>query len=264
KHAPWIRPQDTGRSTNCLINDVGIYVHQRERGFHNYSLPYGWDVRLGHKTRDEAVEELNDNINVGEVETILQEVGYTPAAPAAGDRITAYYAADTEVTREELRAYLAQSLPLFMLPTHYVALETLPVNSSGKTDYAALPDPERLQLRYKAPGNANEIALSGIWAQLFNLPRVGINDNFFELGGDSVLAIQIVAAAQATGLQIQPRQLFEHPTIAELVKCSVNGVSETVESTASKFPLPAINQQDMQQLSAILGELDSEPPTDAT
>ena len=60
RKVPWVRPEDTGRSTNCLINDTGIYVHKRERGFHNYELPYSWDVRLGHKTRAEALAELDD------------------------------------------------------------------------------------------------------------------------------------------------------------------------------------------------------------
>ncbi len=55
RRAPWVRPEDTGRSTNCLINDVGIYVHTRERGYHNYAWPYSWDVRLGHKERDAAL-----------------------------------------------------------------------------------------------------------------------------------------------------------------------------------------------------------------
>ena len=49
ERAPWVRPDDTGRSTNCLINVAGIHVHRRDRGFHNYAAPYAWDVRLGHK-----------------------------------------------------------------------------------------------------------------------------------------------------------------------------------------------------------------------
>ena len=56
--ATWKRPSDTGRSTNCLINDVGIYVHRKERGFHNYAVPYSWDVRLHQKERDQAIHEL--------------------------------------------------------------------------------------------------------------------------------------------------------------------------------------------------------------
>ncbi len=64
---PWVRPKDTGRSTNCLINDAGIYVHKKERGYHNYALPYSWDVRLGHKTREGALDELDDEIDVDHV-----------------------------------------------------------------------------------------------------------------------------------------------------------------------------------------------------
>ncbi|MGB7395771.1 MAG: amino acid adenylation domain-containing protein, partial [Pricia sp.] len=54
----WVRPSDTGRSTNCLINQVGIYVHKKEEGYSNYAFPYSWDVRLGHKTREESLEEI--------------------------------------------------------------------------------------------------------------------------------------------------------------------------------------------------------------
>jgi hypothetical protein len=63
QNAPWVRPSDTGRSTNCLINDAGIYIHKKERGFHNYALPYSWDVRMGHKTRAETIHELNDDLD---------------------------------------------------------------------------------------------------------------------------------------------------------------------------------------------------------
>jgi hypothetical protein len=76
REVPWVRPRDTGRSTNCLINDVGIYVHKKERGYHNYELPYSWDVRLGHRTHDGAREELNDAIDVDHVRKTLAEIGY--------------------------------------------------------------------------------------------------------------------------------------------------------------------------------------------
>ena len=72
----WVRPADTGRSTNCLINDVGIYVHTTTRGYHNYALPYSWDVRLGHKRREAAMDELDDDIDLDRVRHILDEIGY--------------------------------------------------------------------------------------------------------------------------------------------------------------------------------------------
>ena len=58
KRVPWVRPADTGRSTNCLINDVGIYVHRRTQGYHNYAVPYSWDVRLGHKNATKRSRSL--------------------------------------------------------------------------------------------------------------------------------------------------------------------------------------------------------------
>ena len=73
---PWMRPSDTGRSTNCRINDVGIFVHKKQRGFHNYALPYSWDVRLGQKTREEAMAELDDAIDESRVKEIMTEIGY--------------------------------------------------------------------------------------------------------------------------------------------------------------------------------------------
>ncbi len=77
---PWERPLDTGRSTNCLVNVAGIHTHLTELGFHNYAVPYAWDVRLGHKNREDAMLELVDNIDMAEVLPLLEELGYRPQA----------------------------------------------------------------------------------------------------------------------------------------------------------------------------------------
>ena len=78
EEAPWVRPTDTGRSTNCRINAAGIQTHLLEQGYHNYAEPYAWDVRLGHKTRHEAMEELDDRLDMAEVQSMLSDVGYEP------------------------------------------------------------------------------------------------------------------------------------------------------------------------------------------
>jgi len=84
--APWMRPEETGRSTNCLINNTGIYVHKAKLGFHNYALPYSWDVRLGHKQREAAIDELVDHIDHHQVMDILEEIGFQdPELYAAGN-----------------------------------------------------------------------------------------------------------------------------------------------------------------------------------
>ena len=101
--APWVRPADTGRSTNCLINVAGIRVHQQERGYHSYAEPYSWDVRLGHKTRDEALEELDDVIDEHEVNDMLGQIGYEPKTHGV---LTAWYQqlpTGPSSTRTELR-----------------------------------------------------------------------------------------------------------------------------------------------------------------
>ena len=107
----WIRPADTGRSTNCLINDTGIYVHKLEKGFHNYSLPYSWDVRFGHKTRNDVLEELNDKIDRENVESILKEIGYSPKTYQPGGSILhAYFTGDTQLDQRALNKLAPRAL----------------------------------------------------------------------------------------------------------------------------------------------------------
>ena len=233
--APWVRPTDTGRSTNCLINEAGIYIHKKERGFHNYALPYSWDVRLGHKQRDAALEELDDGIDEANVNRILAEIGYDPSAKAhqtTESRLAAYYTADTELSAADLRAFLARQLPEYMLPSHFIRLEKIPLTASGKTDRKALPAPEisraAVETEYVAPKNRTENILAQIWVDVLRIDRVGANDNFFDLGGDSILNIQIIARANQAGLQLTPGQLFQHPTVAQLA--AIAGTNETVIS----------------------------------
>jgi amino acid adenylation domain-containing protein len=109
--APWIRPSDTGRSTNCLVNDVGIYVHKKERGYHNYALPYSWDVRIGHKNREAALYELDDELDVARIYTMLDEIGYHPKAASSEPQLTAYFTSRNPVTTDELRKYMATRVP---------------------------------------------------------------------------------------------------------------------------------------------------------
>ena len=226
RRLPWIRPRDTGRSTNCLINDVGIYVHQRNEGFHNYSLPYSWDVRMGHKQRDAALEELHDRIDVDQVHRILQEIGYDGelANPVEGQRLVAYYVSEFEIGVDELNEHLEKQLPAFMLPSRFIRLDAVPVSPNGKVDLAALPDPLRSQPKsatiYVAPATETESRLTEIWRDVLRVPRVGTRDNFFDLGGDSILAIQIVARANRAGIRMTPSIFFESLTVQKLAQAS--------------------------------------------
>src|SRR5690606_17445751 len=93
----WVKPKDTGRSTNCRINDLGIYIHKKQRGFHNYALPYSWDVRLDQKKREEAMHELDDDIDEAKVREMMAQIGYQEPEERTGiNRLVAYYVADRD------------------------------------------------------------------------------------------------------------------------------------------------------------------------
>ncbi|MES1243275.1 MAG: amino acid adenylation domain-containing protein [Acidobacteriota bacterium] len=119
-----------------------------------------------------------------------------------------------------LRAFLAERLPEAMVPASFIPLDALPLTSNGKLDRRALPAPEEerpeLEQAFVAPRTRVEETLANLWAQALRLDHVGVHDNFFELGGDSILSIQIIARAAQEGIQIAPRQMFQHQTIAEL------------------------------------------------
>jgi non-ribosomal peptide synthase protein (TIGR01720 family) len=223
ENAPWVRPSDTGRSTNCLINDAGIYIHKKERGYHNYALPYSWDVRIGHKTRAETVDELNDDIDEANVRRILAEVGFDEKMGKRPEkRLVAYYVSHQSLSSNELRKHLSERLPDYMMPSAFIQLGEMPLTVNGKIDRSALPVPDssrsELETGYVAPTTENETKLVEIWSQIFQLPEVGIHDNFFDLGGDSIISIQIVAKAKQSGLHFTPRDVFEQQTIVQLAQ----------------------------------------------
>src|SRR5262249_27215313 len=117
----------------------------------------------------------------------------------------------------ELRTFLQERLPAYMIPSAFVFLQTLPRLSNGKLDRRALPAPEEGHSEASVlPRNALERALTALWAEVLRLKHVGIRDNFFELGGDSILSLQIIARARRSGLHFTLKQLFQFQTIEEL------------------------------------------------
>ncbi|MGB8508034.1 MAG: amino acid adenylation domain-containing protein, partial [Pyrinomonadaceae bacterium] len=119
----------------------------------------------------------------------------------------------------ELRQFLQQKLPEYMVPAVFVMLDHLPLNANGKVNRRALPAPLLPEASSSASHlfvNETERALASIWCAVLGLAAVGRSQNFFELGGDSILSIQLVARARQAGFTLTARQLFELPTVAEL------------------------------------------------
>ncbi len=268
QRAPWIRPSDTGRSTNCLINNVGIYIHRKERGYHNYALPYSWDVRLGHKNREAAMQELNDQIDLRSVRTILDEIGYDENQKqkhGIENRLVAYYVPEESAGVSDIRSKLAEVLPRYMIPSYFMPLNQIPLTANGKVDYAALPPPEYRRtggdIPCAPPATPDESILAQIWSDVLKVDDIGVHDNFFDLGGDSVLNIQITNRAAECGLEVTPKQVFEHPTIFELARVATavkNASPLTIEPNLdSGIDAAEIDAAELEDLIAEFGE---QPP----
>ena len=135
-----------------------------------------------------------------------------------------------ELLVKDLRERLKKNLPEYMVPTAFVLLPELPLTSSGKVDRRALPAPRRGgKPEFVAPRNEVEKTLADLWCQVLGVKRVSMHDNFFELGGDSILSMQIVMRAAKAGLQLIPKNLFQHQTIAELASSVGSGDATVAE-----------------------------------
>ncbi|NOR69056.1 MAG: amino acid adenylation domain-containing protein, partial [Methylomarinum sp.] len=126
---------------------------------------------------------------------------------------------ENEPDSGDLKTFLKQSLPDYMVPSAFVFLDAMPLNANGKLERKALPKPEYEPQEYSnyiEPNNVIECELVRIWSGLLAIDKIGVNDNFFDLGGDSILSIQFVTQAQRAGFFFTPKQIFEHQTIKAL------------------------------------------------
>ncbi|MCC5648475.1 amino acid adenylation domain-containing protein [Nostoc sp. XA013] len=173
---------------------------------------------------DHQVKVRGFRIELGEIEAAINQHLAVKASVVIAEeqRIVAYWVAKQQPAPaiSELRHFLGQNLPNYMIPATFVQLAALPLTPNGKVDRKALPAPDyvrpELDKQFIAPRTPIETKLAQIWAEVLRVEQVGIYDNFFELGGDSILTIQIVAKANQAGLRLTAKQLFQYQNIAEL------------------------------------------------
>lgn len=232
----WKRPTDTGRSTNCRINEVGIHVHTSRRHFHNYALPYSWEVRFGHITRDQAMGELDDlrDVDVGRVSGILQDIGFQHEEQmdiTDGARLIGYYVAPMEIAEAEFRGALLQSMPEYMVPSRFVQLDRIPLTPNGKLNKKALPSPVavvRSDGRSLQPESGLERELLSLWNKLLKTLDLGVEDNFFEAGGASLRAVILLHEIEERyGKRISVEEFSRSPTVRGLASCILGGKSRS-------------------------------------
>ena len=181
---------------------------------------------------DHQVKIRGYRIELGEIESVLRqhpdvrEAVVLVQVQKSGDKwLVGYVTPQGQHTPDltALKVFLKERLPDYMVPSDFVWLDKLPLNSSGKLDRRALPVPDRVRpelgVALEAPRTETEKSLAAIWRELLGIDQVGLRDDFFELGGHSLLATQVLARIQARlNVEVSLRALFDNPTLAELAR----------------------------------------------
>ena len=211
--------------------------------------------------RDSQVKIRGYRIETGEIESVLkthpqvaQAVVLPWAFKNADTRLVAYIVpAAGKLDLDDLRSFLQSKLPDYMVPAVFVPLEKLPLTQNGKLDRAALPDPEMSRVAglaaYAVPRTTEEQILAGVWSKVLGLERVGIDDDYFALGGDSIRSIQIVSLSRERGLLFSLQQLFQYPTVRQLVEALRDQKVRSVEPSRTA-PFSLISAEDRALLPA--------------
>ena len=249
-----LNPTPTGVAGELCIGGAGVaagYLNQPEETARRFlSDPYSQQpgmrlYRTGDLARyladgnveflgriDHQLKVRGFRVELGEIEAVLamhhevrQAVVIAEAGTSGSERLVAYVVASgiKPPTNEELRNFLSQHVPDYMIPSTFVFLKAMPLTPNGKIDRVALPAPDEarpdMQRLFVAPRTSLEKEMADIWAEFLKLNEVGVHDNFFELGGHSLLATQVVSRMRkALNCELPLRSLFESPTIAQLAE----------------------------------------------
>jgi amino acid adenylation domain-containing protein/non-ribosomal peptide synthase protein (TIGR01720 family) len=225
--APWGPP-----GARCYrTGDLARHVHDGQLEF------------LGRVDRQLKVRGFR--IEAGMVEAVLAahpRVAEAAVAVRRGRLVAYLVTTDGGPGPVELRDWVADRLPSYMVPAASVHLGRLPLTANGKLDVAALPEPsvqrDDLALEYVAPSSDLEASVAAAWSRALGIDRVGLEDNFFDLGGDSITSIQVVARLAEEGLVASPADLFRHQTVASLARAVTSTRQRAAEQGLVDGPVP--------------------------
>ncbi|WP_026579340.1 bacitracin non-ribosomal peptide synthetase BacC [Bacillus sp. SB47] len=186
----------------------------------------GFRIELGEiESRLEMHEDINETIVI-----VREDEESRPY-------ICAYITAKREISLDELKGFLGEKLPDYMIPAYFVNMDKLPLTKNGKVDRKALPEPDRTmgaESEYEAPRNETEEKLAAIWRDILKVEKAGINDHFFELGGHSLKAAAMAARIRKElKAEIPLGQIFKTPTIKGLGEY-IRSTKDSVESSIKK------------------------------
>ncbi|HWS86516.1 MAG TPA: amino acid adenylation domain-containing protein [Pyrinomonadaceae bacterium] len=181
---------------------------------------------------DHQVKIRGNRVELGEIEAVigghegvLEALVMMRADGPGESQLVGYVVgrAGSNVTPGELRNYLREKLPEYMVPAAVVMLDEMPLAANGKVDRRALPAPDQqraqLEAQFQAASTPVEEVLVGIWAELLGVDSVGVNDNFFDLGGHSLLVTQVASRVREIfEVEIPLRLYFDEQTVAGLAR----------------------------------------------
>jgi len=151
------------------------------------------------------------------------------------DRLVGYYLPNpdqNEPTGTDLRRFIKQKLPSYMVPAVFEALSEFPLTPNGKIDRKALPEPEIYRSdgagEFAPPTTSMEVALAGIWSEALRTDRIGVDDNFFDLGGHSLLSIQVITKIERKiGVRLDARDMVLQ-TLRQLATLCEENLGEAI------------------------------------
>ncbi len=196
-------------------------------------------------------------IELGEIESVLtqhpaveQAVVVVAGKQLREKRLIAYAVVDREISSNQLRDFLREQLPAYMIPAAFIYLEKLPLSANGKIDRRGLPNPEtilpEIAVTYTAPENAIEQTIVTIWQTVLNLEQVGIEHNFFEIGGNSLLITQVYTKLK----NALPDRIENQISIVDLFKYStIRSLAQHLSQAQATTPAPE-NSNLVKQLTA--------------
>ncbi|WP_017653093.1 non-ribosomal peptide synthetase [Fortiea contorta] len=183
---------------------------------------------------DYQVKVRGFRIELGEIETVIAQYPHVRETVVTADenRLIAYVVPTAIFTVSELRHFVKEKLPEYMLPAVFVMLEALPLTPNGKVDRTALPAPDNLRpelaTNYQAPQSEVEKTIAKVWKQVLQLEKVGIYDNFFDIGGHSLLVVQVNnQLREILQRDLSIVEIFQNPTIKSLAEYLSQKSSET-------------------------------------
>lgn len=194
--------------------DVGLWTDTGEISF------------LGRA--DNQVKVRGFRIELGEIESVLRQhkaiedaVVLCKQDNLGDNQLVAYILLNEEENHSNIRNFVAGILPNYMVPDHFIALESFPLTANNKVDRNAFPDLEEISINRKEafvePKNETEQVILDIWRDILGIEEISVTDNFFEIGGHSLKAVRVLSRiSQQIGLKIELKVIFKNPTIAQL------------------------------------------------